>query len=108
MFQHVPVIRCGTYSKAFKGRRHLLDVYKRQVLTGVTEASSVGNLLCQLYGEGLLKSRKDVKDILKRTYPLTTYMPKDTGKWKEKFEDFMRDAYEPLNVCSGRKFWKEF
>ena len=23
MFQHVPVIRCGTYSKAFKGRRHL-------------------------------------------------------------------------------------
>ena len=27
---------------------------------------------------------------------------------KEKFEDFMRDAYEPLNVCSGRKFWKEF
>lgn len=78
------------------------------VLTGVTEASSVGNLLCQLYGEGLLKSRKDVKDILKRTYPLTTYMPEDTGKWKEKFEDFMRDAYEPLNVCSGRKFWKEF
>ena len=61
------------------------------VLTGVTEASSVGNLLCQLYGEGLLKSRKDVKDILKRTYPLSTYMPEDTGKWKEKFEELLKN-----------------
>lgn len=25
MFQHVPVIRRGTYSKAFKGRRHLFS-----------------------------------------------------------------------------------
>ena len=77
------------------------------VLTGVTEASSVGDLLCQLYGQGLLKNRREVKDILKRTYPVTTYRPENRETWKEKFEDFMRDAYEPLNVCSGRKFWKD-
>lgn len=58
------------------------------VLTGVTEASAAGNLLCQMYGAGELESRIEVKEILKSTYPVTAYYPQNTAEWEEKYQEY--------------------
>ena len=77
-------------------RNELLDqftanVTKMNVYVGMEEATSVGNILLQIYGKGEINSEEYIKEILINTFPQKCFKPQDSNEWEAKY-----------------KTWKEF
>jgi rhamnulokinase len=115
-----PVIRCALESLALKyrwvlekleelvGRRldtiHIVgggsqntllcqlaaDACQRPVLAGPVEATAIGNVITQLLGLGLIKTLGEGREIVRRSFTLTTYEPRDPDKWQEPYQRFLQ------------------
>lgn len=59
------------------------------VYTGVTEGSSVANILLQAYGAGELRDKKELRQIVRNTYDRNEYYPEQTKIWDEKYNVFL-------------------
>jgi len=59
------------------------DACSRPVLAGPVEATAIGNLLMQARARGRIGSRTDLREIVARSFPVTTYEPADTARWQE-------------------------
>jgi rhamnulokinase len=53
------------------------------VLAGPVEATAIGNLLAQLIAAGACASWEEAREIVRATFPLTTYQPSNTAAWDE-------------------------
>ncbi len=62
------------------------------VVSGPTEATALGNLLTQAMGLGLVGSLQQLRDIIRCSFPVERYEPKQAKGWQE--------AYERFLVCS--------
>ena len=62
------------------------------VLAGPTEASSVGNLIAQLMALGELGSLADGREVVRASYPLEVYEPRDRDDWEAAFGRFCEIA----------------
>lgn len=60
------------------------------VCTGVTEGSSIANILLQAYGSGELKSKKEMRQIVCNTFEKQMYCPKNKEIWDKKYDVFVR------------------
>lgn len=60
------------------------------VCTGVTEGSSVANILLQAYGSGEVKSKKEMRQIVCGTFEKQTYCPENKEIWDKKYDAFIR------------------
>ncbi len=49
------------------------NITKREVSTGPVEATAIGNLLIQAMGLGYLDSLDDIRDVVRRSFPLQHY-----------------------------------
>ena len=115
-----PVVRCALESLALKyrwvlekleelvGRRldmiHIVgggsqntllcqltaDACQRPVLAGPVEATAIGNVLTQLLGLRLIKTLAEGREIVRRSFTVTTYEPRDSEKWQEPYQRFLR------------------
>lgn len=54
----------------------------RTVITGPTEGTAAGNILAQLLADGSIGSLQEGRDLIKRTFELSTYHPADTETWQ--------------------------
>ena len=57
------------------------DACARPVLAGPVEATAAGNLLVQATAVGQVKSLADLRAIVRNSFEVKRYEPRDTGKW---------------------------
>src|SRR5262245_50030568 len=64
------------------------DACNRPVLAGPVEATAIGNVLVQAIGLGLLGSLADAREVVRRSFEVVAYTPRDPDKWQEPYERF--------------------
>ena len=60
------------------------------VYAGPVEATAIGNILVQAMAQGKIKSHNELRDIVKRSFPLTSYEPQHTAYWDDMYAHFLR------------------
>jgi len=60
------------------------------VYAGPVEATAIGNILVQAMALGRIKSHDELREIVKRSFPLMTYEPRHTAYWDEIYARFLR------------------
>ncbi len=64
------------------------DATGRPVVAGPTEATALGNILVQAIGSGALASLAEGRELIRRSFPLTTYEPKPKADWDRAYQKF--------------------
>jgi rhamnulokinase len=64
------------------------DACDRPVLAGPVEATATGNVLVQAIGLGVLGSLADAREVVRRSFQVRTYTPRDPGAWDAPYERF--------------------
>lgn len=64
------------------------DVCNRTVLAGPVEATAAGNAVTQLIGLGELSSVADAREVVRGSWPLAAFEPKESGQWNEVYQRF--------------------
>ena len=62
----------------------------RPVVVGPVEATAAGNILMQLVASGEIASLAEGREIIRRSFELTTYLPEDANEWGEAYQLFKR------------------
>ena len=60
------------------------------VYAGPVEATAIGNLLVQAMALGKIGSHRELRDIVRRSFPLTAYEPQYSGHWDEAYERLLK------------------
>ncbi|MFN4261832.1 MAG: rhamnulokinase [Gemmataceae bacterium] len=66
------------------------DCCNRPVVAGPVEATAIGNVLVQALGLGLLGSLADAREVVRNSFEVKRYEPKDADKWEEVYGRFTR------------------
>jgi rhamnulokinase len=64
------------------------DACNRLVLAGPVEATAIGNVLVQAIGLGLLGSLAEGREVVRKSFEVESYEPKDPGAWEEAYGRF--------------------
>jgi rhamnulokinase len=64
------------------------DACNRVVLAGPVEATAIGNVLVQAIGLGLLGSLADAREVVRRSFEVKRYEPRDSAAWEPQYERF--------------------
>jgi rhamnulokinase len=64
------------------------DACGRTVVAGPVEATAIGNILVQAMATGDVKSIADLRAIVRDSFPVKRYEPRDTAKWNAAYERF--------------------
>jgi rhamnulokinase len=65
------------------------DACGRPVLAGPVEATALGNVVVQAMGLGLIGSLAEGREVVRQSVEVTTYEPRDTGRWDEQYGPFV-------------------
>jgi rhamnulokinase len=60
------------------------------VLAGPVEATAIGNVLVQALGLGLLGSLADAREVVRRSFEVRTFEPRDAESWQEPYARFQK------------------
>jgi rhamnulokinase len=69
------------------------DACDRTVLAGPVEATALGNVLVQAMGLGLVGSLAEAREVVRRSFEVVTYSPRNPEAWHapyERFRSFLR------------------
>jgi rhamnulokinase len=66
------------------------DACDRQVAAGPVEATAIGNVLVQMIGLGVLGSLADGREVVRRSFEVTTFDPRQPECWAEPYQRFLR------------------
>jgi rhamnulokinase len=64
------------------------DCCNRTVIAGPVEATAIGNILVQAMATGDVKSLADARSIVRASFDVKTYTPRDTRRWDEAYTRF--------------------
>jgi rhamnulokinase len=64
------------------------DATGRVVVAGPSEATAAGNILVQAIGSGALPSLAAGRNLIRRSFPLTTFEPCPSAEWDRAYERF--------------------
>jgi len=65
------------------------DATGRTVVAGPVEATAIGNVLVQALGLGHLTSLAEGRALVRRSFDLETYEPRDTAAWDEAYARYL-------------------
>ncbi len=71
--------------------RFTAEATGRSVIAGPIEASSIGNILVQAMALGNVKDLKEIRSIVKASFPIVTYTPTEKELWDKAY-----DVYKEL------------
>ncbi len=60
----------------------------KTVHAGPIEATAIGNVAMQLYALGDVNSLAQIREIVRDSFPLTTYLPQDQPHWNKGYEKY--------------------
>ena len=66
------------------------DACGRPVMAGPVEATAAGNVLTQALGQGLLKSLAEAREVVRRSFDVVTYEPRNSEAWQAQYERLRR------------------
>jgi rhamnulokinase len=66
------------------------DACNRPVLAGPVEATAIGNLLVQAMGLGLVGSLAEARAVVRRSFEVRTFAPRNPDGWQAPYERFLR------------------
>jgi rhamnulokinase len=66
------------------------DACDRPVLAGPVEATAIGNVLVQMIGLGVLGSLAEGREVVRRSFEVTTFEPRQSERWAEPYQRFLR------------------
>ncbi len=64
------------------------DACNRAVVAGPVEATAIGNILVQAMATGDVKSLADARTIVRQSFELKRYEPRETKRWDEAYSRF--------------------
>ncbi|MGI6777354.1 MAG: rhamnulokinase [Acetivibrionales bacterium] len=70
--------------------RFTANSINRPVIAGPVEATSIGNLVCQLIALGEVTGIKQAREVVRESFPVKEYLPDSTDAWDEAYGRFMR------------------
>jgi rhamnulokinase len=62
----------------------------KKIIAGPIEATATGNILMQAKATGQIKSLADARKIVRNSFDLKEYQPKDTSTWQQRYEIIRR------------------
>ncbi len=65
------------------------DACGRPVAAGPVEATAIGNVLTQAVGLGVLGSVADAREVVRRSFEVHTFEPKNTDAWQGPYARFL-------------------
>jgi rhamnulokinase len=65
------------------------DCCNRRVLAGPVEATALGNLLVQAMGLGLVGSLSEAREVVRGSFELKTYEPREPERWEPAYQKFL-------------------
>lgn len=68
--------------------RFTANALAKPVFAGPVEATATGNLIAQLIALGEVRDLSEGRAIIRNSFPVTEYVPEDTGSWDEAFGRF--------------------
>ncbi len=66
----------------------IADATDREIIAGPIEASAVGNALGQLIALGEIRDGKEAKSIVKKSFPINSYLPNHDQYWQNAYTQF--------------------
>jgi rhamnulokinase len=66
------------------------DACDRTVLAGPVEATAIGNVLVQAIGLGLIGSLADAREVVRRSFEVSTFTPVNAPRWQPLYERFLK------------------
>jgi rhamnulokinase len=66
------------------------DACNRPVLAGPIEATAIGNVLVQAMGLGLLRSLSEAREVVRSSFEVKRYEPRDAARWEEPYARFRK------------------
>jgi rhamnulokinase len=66
------------------------DVTGLEVIAGPAEAAAAGNLAIQALATGRLSSAAEVRELVRRSFRLTTYRPQSTRTWEKNYPRYLQ------------------
>lgn len=64
------------------------DACGREVLAGPIEATALGNVLLQMLARGEMASLEEGRALVRASFPLIAYEPRETARWDEAYARF--------------------
>jgi rhamnulokinase len=74
------------------------DACDRPVLAGPVEATAVGNVLVQAIGLGVLGSLQDAREVVRRSFEVRRYEPRNADAWHGPYERFRALVERPAGA----------
>ncbi|MDH7601201.1 MAG: rhamnulokinase family protein [Armatimonadota bacterium] len=93
--RHEPIhiVGGGTQNKLLS--QLTADVTGRKVIAGPVEATATGNVLVQGMGRGFIESLEEVRQIVRNSFDLETYEPREVAGVEEAYSIFKQIAAQP-------------
>jgi rhamnulokinase len=66
------------------------DASGRHVVAGPIEATAIGNLMVQAIAAGDIGSIAEARDVVRRSFEVDEYEPKNTAAWDEAYKRFLK------------------
>ena len=66
------------------------NAISRPVICGPVEATAIGNLMVQAMALGEVANLKEIRQVIKNSFPTDDYMPEDTQAWDAAYEEFIK------------------
>lgn len=68
------------------------DACGRRVLAGPVEATATGNLMMQAVAAGDVGSIAEAREVIRNSFEVEEYQPRNTAAWDEAYERFLAVA----------------
>jgi rhamnulokinase len=66
------------------------DACNRPVVAGPVEATAIGNVLVQAVGMGLLGSLTEGRAVVRQSFEVRSYTPRNPEAWQEPYQQFFQ------------------
>lgn len=66
------------------------DCCNRTVIAGPVEATALGNVLVQMIGLGMIRSLAEGREIVRRSFDVREYSPRNPDRWQESYDRFLK------------------
>lgn len=71
------------------------------VLAGPAEATAAGNILCQMLAEGELSGLEEIREVSRRSFPVSVHQPSCRDEWDHAYERFLRISESNADLFRG-------
>lgn len=66
------------------------NAIKRPVVCGPTEATAIGNLMVQAMALGEIGNPRQIREVVRKSFPTEEYMPQNAVQWDDAYEKFLK------------------